>query len=135
MSGLSCCGCWRGANESKPNVGGDYLLPGGEWDPSVSSSVRQESRREAPSGAAQEPKNFSTNRSMRSFLSRTLRVKNSSRYPHTHQLDSGGTGDGGKRQYQPPPLVPSKTLPTFEEFKLLKTVGKGAFGKVIDNSF
>lgn len=30
-----------------------------------------------------------------------------------------------------PPVVPqSRTLPVFEDFKLLRTVGKGAFGKV-----
>ena len=33
-------------------------------------------------------------------------------------------------EYEPPTVPPSRTLPTFEEFRLLKTVGRGAFGKV-----
>ena len=32
--------------------------------------------------------------------------------------------------YKPPAIVPSQVLPSYEDFKLLRTVGRGAFGKV-----
>ena len=32
--------------------------------------------------------------------------------------------------YEPPPVPPTKTLPSFDDFRLLRTVGRGAFGKV-----
>ena len=76
----------------------DFLLPGGEWDPSISTA---------------------SNRSKRSIKLR--KSKNRS--------NSDGASDVGS--YDPPPFVPScRKLPTFEEFRLLKTVGKGSFGKV-----
>ena len=33
--------------------------------------------------------------------------------------------------YVPPAIPSTSTLPTIEDFRLLKTVGKGAFGKVV----
>ena len=124
-----CCGCLRDDDKRKAVAGGGYLLPGGEWDPSLYSPKPVVTGRSIHDSSG-DP--FSkTNSSVRSFLSRKLRRKRSSLYSQTTQSDGGGgAGEGGRGDYQPPPLVPSKTLPTFEEFKLLKTVGKGAFGKV-----
>lgn len=127
MSRFLCC-CLQDGDEKKV-TDGDYLLPGGDWDPSLSSSplaVRTDSRRQSPSESSARHLSYNTSSSVRSFLTRRWRGKKSSRYSQTPQPD----GDGGRGEYQPPPLVPSKTLPTFDEFKLLKTVGKGAFGKV-----
>lgn len=77
----------------------DFLLPGGEWDPSVSTG---------------------SNRSRRSVKLRKSKSK---------QSNGDLASDVGS--YDPPPFVPScRKLPTFEEFRLLKTVGKGSFGKV-----
>ncbi len=97
-----CC-CVSGNKESdfitsttKSHTDHDYLLPGGEWDPSISV-----------------PPNLSHS---------TKKKKNS-----TKELFNSLERDG---LYQPPAVVPSPTLPTFDDFKLLKTVGRGAFGKV-----
>ena len=95
-----CC-CVSGNKESdliastKSHTDHDYLLPGGEWDPSLSTPPSQ---------------------------------SHSSKKRHsTKELANSLERDG---LYQPPALVPSPTLPTFDDFKLLKTVGRGAFGKV-----
>ena len=49
------------------------------------------------------------------------------RSPSSHSLRSEAGRDGG---YVPPPVEPTRSLPTAADFKLLKTLGKGAFGKV-----
>lgn len=70
-----------------------FLLPGGEWDPSLSRSN-----------------------------SRGFKRLNTKSGHYRDQSERDGL-------YQPPTVAPSKVLPTFEDFKLLKTVGRGAFGK------
>ena len=74
----------------------DYLLPGGEWDPSVS-----------------------------------VRKSNHSRKKHKELFSSTTSTerDGHLGLYQPPAIVSAQVLPTFEDFKLLRTVGRGAFWK------
>ena len=106
---LSCIGCCNPDTKDGPQTtansvpDGEYLLPGGEWDPSHSTGSNRSSR------------------STRSNWSARLRRSKSDR-------SSDIVSDG---KYSPPPFVPhSKKLPTFEDFRLLKTVGKGAFGKV-----
>ncbi len=111
-----CCCCYADVEDkgrTVPNASiteEDYLLPGSEWDPSIStaSSVHQ----------------TTTRRSWRTGL---LKRRSRARGGSGSSTSSAGNGD-----YVPPhvPPTPSRTLPTFEEFKLLKTVGKGAFGKV-----
>ena len=101
-----CCGCAcaTGTKEARTQsvAEEDFLLPGGEWDPSLSQASSRSSR--------------SSSRAKNSVRSRIERA------------ESGATGTG---DYVPPPVPAVKTLPTFDEFRLLKTVGKGAFGKVI----
>lgn len=106
---LSCVGCCNPDTKDGPQTtansvpDGEYLLPGGEWDPSNSTGSNRSSR------------------STRSNWSARLRRSKSDR-------SSDIVSDGN---YDPPPFVPhSRKLPTFEDFRLLKTVGKGAFGKV-----
>ncbi len=110
MSSLICCARskTKGDREFRRVLSdGDYLLPGGEWDPSLSVH---------PTSAEHKGSRFN----VRSLLSKRINRGNSAA-----SLDLQGSGE-----YQPPPLQPSRTLPTMEEFKLLKTVGRGAFGKV-----
>ena len=110
-------------NERKdPLSDGDYLLPGGEWDPSVS-------RRGVGSNSVSTNSGTSITSSLRALWTRRLRGKK--RYLRTPDGEKAKQESG---DYQPPPLAPSRTLPTFDEFKLLKTVGRGAFGKVCDHS-
>ena len=96
-----CCGCACATEEKDGRTQSvaeeDFLLPGGEWDPSLSHV---------------------SSRSTRS----STRAKHSVRSKR-NQSDAAG-------DYVPPPVPAAKTLPTFDEFRLLKTVGKGAFGKV-----
>ena len=106
---FSCVGCCNPDTKDGPQTtansvtDGEYLLPGGEWDPSISTASNRSTR------------------SMRSNWSARLRRSKSDR-------SSDIVSDGN---YSPPPFVPhSRKLPTFEDFRLLKTVGKGAFGKV-----
>ena len=84
----------------------DYLLPGGEWDPSLSSSVvKRRSRRSRgrDSGGASGSGSFG---------------------------DKGAGGEDSESLYTPPEVPGATSVPKFQDFKLLKTVGKGAFGKV-----
>ena len=106
---LSCVGCCNPGTKDGPQptvnsvTDGEYLLPGGEWDPTISTASNRSTR------------------STRSNWSARLRKSKSDR-------NSDIVSDGN---YSPPPFVPhSRKLPTFEDFRLLKTVGKGAFGKV-----
>ena len=118
MSQWLCC-CSDSSSDAagkrrSSTAGHDYLLPGSEWDTSSSGSS--------------------------SFLSSFRGSKKSNR----------GRGSGNKRppvthsevgldspsgDYQPPVVPPSQKLPTFEEFRLLKTVGRGAFGKVCGSRY
>lgn len=104
-----CCGCAcaTGTKEGGPQSGPeeDFLLPGGEWDPSLSHASSRSSR--------------SSTRGKSSIRSRIVRA------------DSDGQSGAAAGDYVPPPVPAAKTLPTFDEFRLLKTVGKGAFGKVM----
>ena len=95
-----CCSCTRGeGDETGYDNEVDYLLPGGEWDPSVSRSTRRHSKR--------------------------------SRSRHSSRGSEATSAEGGTVCAYVPPEVPGATsMPTFQDFRLLKTVGKGAFGKV-----
>lgn len=114
-----CCCCCVEAEEKEWTVPTtsvteeDYLLPGSEWDPSISTASSRHSTR--------------SHTRQRQGL---LRRRNRSRGSSGSSIDGSSNGD-----YVPPrvPPTPSRTLPTFEEFRLLKTVGKGAFGKVRAN--
>ena len=119
MSGLLCCARFNTGEEGERKTEGDYLLPGGEWDPSISS--RASSIASSRSNRVSE----TSTSSGRFWTKRGRRGKRSSRNSTNSSLEAQSPGE-----YQPPPLVPSRTLPTIEEFKLLKTVGRGAFGKV-----
>ena len=47
------------------------------------------------------------------------------------QVSSDGAAEnGGACAYVPPEIRGTTSLPKFQDFKMLKTVGKGAFGKV-----
>ncbi len=126
MSSLICCvkgnGDGRGRRGQVPT--GDYLLPGGEWGPSNSSSP---SRIATPRGGGSSPYHTDSSGSrgsrnrFTSFLSRRFGSRRSEHFKGPEE--SAGN-------YQPPPLLPTRTLPTYDDFKLLKTVGRGAFGKV-----
>ena len=133
MSRLLCSCCTSGEeDERKKARENDYLLPGGEWDPSLSSSpssrgsVRVLDRTDSERSDSSRTTNTSRGGSIRSFLTRRFgrgfsRSRSQASAASVENLSSG--------DYQPPPLVPSRTLPTMDEFKLLKTVGRGAFGK------
>lgn len=112
LRGLSgyCCSCIGGdGGEAGDENEVDYLLPGGEWDPSVS-------------GNASRP---GSNRIKRG--SRTSRGRRRTRTSSEESAE-----DGSACAYIPPEVPGATTVPTFRDFKLLKTVGKGAFGKVSD---
>lgn len=81
-----------------------FLLPGGQWDPSLSTISKSSTRVTPPRG-------------LRRVLSKI-----------------GRDQDQSEREglYQPPAVLPSRVLPTFDDFGLLRTVGRGAFGKVIN---
>lgn len=82
----------------------DYLLPGGEWDPSLSASVKPRSRRNRGGRSGGGGGSFA---------------------------DDGEAGEESRGSFYVPPEVPGATSTAkFQDFKLLKTVGKGAFGKV-----
>ena len=102
----SCCPCIRGEDDGaqyRDEV--DYLLPGGEWDPSISG--RQRSRRSGGGGS----------RGRGHSRDGTL-------------ADDGAESESGS--FYTPPAVPGAAAapPKSGDFRLLKTVGKGAFGKV-----
>jgi len=131
MTSLLCCKCAE-KNTTGFGTSTNYLLPGGEWDPNVSSSAASDRSRAsnvsaASRGRGRHRSSKSSLKSIRSLLTgggwrgRQNRARSS-----FDDLNSSGS----KGEYQPPPLLPSKTLPTIDEFKLLRTVGKGAFGKV-----
>ena len=82
----------------------DYLLPGGEWDPSLSASVAKRRSRRSRGGRAGDSGSFA---------------------------DNGAGGEDSESLYTPPEVPGATSVPKFEDFKLLKTVGKGAFGKVL----
>lgn len=126
MSRLLCCVRGEGEDRGKGNAikEGDYLLPGGEWDPSISSSPSRISKNHGRTESELSRSSRTTNSSIRSFLSKRFGRHSGRSQASASSVENLAAGD-----YQPPPLVPSKTLPTFEEFKLLKTVGRGAFGK------
>ena len=135
MSSLICC-CARGEGTGKGKRedvdGEDYLLPGGEWDPSVSTSPSRiaNSSRGGSQRSQHRPNSVgsrggSGRSRFTSFLARQFRGSRSSQ---RSRVEADGGAAGG--DYQPPPLQPSRSLPTYEEFRLLKTVGRGAFGKV-----
>ena len=100
-----CCACLRGeGGETADENEVDYLLPGGEWDPSVSGNAR------------------------RPGSNRIRRGSRGRRRTRTNSEESAE--DGSACAYVPPEVPGASTVPTFQDFKLLKTVGKGAFGKV-----
>lgn len=139
MSAVLCCCCAGPSKEDKTRRSdADYLLPGGDWDPTLSSSPShrtsvkstgplvgddEDDNMSATSRSNTSSSRFSSNRFM-SFLSKKLSWSPARRARNSQHHQSSG-------QYQPPPLLPSRTLPSFEDFKLLNTVGRGAFGKVI----
>ena len=83
----------------------DYLLPGGEWDPSLSASRSRRSRNDrGGSGKSGGSGSFAD--------------------------DGASGGEEGESLYTPPEVPGATSAPKFQDFKLLKTVGKGAFGKV-----
>jgi hypothetical protein len=106
---MNCCGDsstdhpGRGQINSIEN---DYLLPGSSFDSTTSSRSRL--------GWS------SRHSSKKKYASKKPAVTHS-----VVGLDSPSGGD-----YEPPAVPPSQKLPTYEEFRLLKTVGRGAFGKV-----
>ncbi|CAI8043945.1 Protein kinase 2 [Geodia barretti] len=104
---FSCCCSCMGEEEDEAGYRNesDYLLPGGEWDPSLSSSVvKRRSRRSRgrDSGGASGSGSFA---------------------------DNGAGGEDSESLYTPPEVPGATSVPKFQDFKLLKTVGKGAFGK------
>lgn len=78
----------------------DYLLPGGEWDPSVSGSTKGRSKRRRRSRS------------------------------EVNSVESESADGSGACAYVPPEVPGATSLPKFQDFRMLKTVGKGAFGKV-----
>lgn len=150
MSTLCCCCCTQGDSEKGvPEV--DYLLPGGAWDPNISASasasspIRTTNRSLGDAASSSHHHSSSSSRagrisaggkassyssSLRSFWTKRFRSSRSSQSSRAGREGYVGGGDDAGGDYQPPPVVPSKTLPTCEDFKLLKTVGRGAFGKV-----
>lgn len=107
----------------------DYLLPGGEWDPSVFSSSGHRAARGSRRGITRSGNGSRTSRkksSLREFWTRRFNRSRGSRFSHAASEEFGTAGG----VYQPPEAPASRTLPTLQEFRLLKTVGRGAFGKV-----
>lgn len=109
---VCCCGDSNGgvndaATRGQINtVEGEYLLPGSEWDTSRSGSVWSSFRGSRKKG----------------------KKKGSDKKPLiTHSVVGLDSPSG---DYEPPAVPPSQKLPAFDEFRLLKTVGRGAFGKV-----
>ena len=104
---VCCCGDsstdhpGRGQINSVEN---DYLLPGSSFD----------------SGSSRSRLGWSSRHSSKK--------KNANKKPAvTHSVVGLDSPSG---DYEPPVVPPSQKLPTYEEFRLLKTVGRGAFGKV-----
>lgn len=99
MSLCKFCGCFtscvRGEDETDHANEEEYLLPGGEWDPSLSRS------------------------NSRSKLSRRKGSRTNA------ESEVGGVG-----AYIPPQVPGATSLPKFQDFRMLKTVGRGSFGKV-----
>ena len=108
---MCCCSdtSTDGAGRGQTNVvERDYLLPGSSWD------------------------STSTSGSFKSSVWGSLRgskKKAASKKPAVTHTEVGLDSPTGN--YEPPAVPPSQKLPTFEEFRLLKTVGRGAFGKVM----
>ena len=104
-----CCGLCAKGEEDGADHGGeaDYLLPGGEWDPSVAVVRRTQHNR-----------------------TKGQRRRQGS---DTRSKEFGDTGESAGA-YVPPEVPGSTSLPKFQDFKMLKTVGKGAFGKVRRNT-
>ena len=93
-----CCSCTKEKEEDNRQTGEeDYLLPGGEWDPSVSGISHRSTH-----GTKHAPK---------------------------HSLWRRGSEEGASA-YVPGAM----SVPKFNHFKMLKTIGKGAFGKVCMNA-
>lgn len=112
MSRWVCC-CGDSSSSDHPGRGqinsieNDYLLPGSSFDHSASSSQR--------SRLGWSSRNSS-------------KKKHASKKPAVTHSVVGLDSPGG--DYEPPVVPPTQKLPTYEEFRLLKTVGRGAFGKV-----
>lgn len=128
MSALGCCARSPGAKGSRGSVNappeGDYLLPGGAWDPALSSPPSSRSRGSTKRSRVSTRTNYTS--SIRSFWSKRFRGTRSSQ----DEVEGNLPEAEGSGEYQAPPMVPSKTLPVIKDFKPLKTVGRGAFGKV-----
>lgn len=111
---LCCCADGTGndgvARGQINTVESDYLLPGSSrWDASSRSTVTSS---KGVWGSLRRDKDKAAN-------------KKKSTVTHSEVGLDSPSGD-----YEPPRIPPSQKLPSFEEFRLLKTVGRGAFGKV-----
>lgn len=103
-----CCSCARGESDEVEHTNEvDYLLPGGEWDPSVSASSNRHRKK----------RSLGRPRTRRSSANETFSVDNED-------------NDETASTYVPPEVPGTSSMPTFQDFTTLKTVGKGAFGKV-----
>lgn len=78
-----------------------------------------------PSSAKRNSKGVS---SVWGSLSRGSKNKGSDKRSTVTHTEVGLDSPSG--EYEPPAVPPTQKLPSFEEFRLLKTVGRGAFGKV-----
>ena len=109
---MCCCrdkSAERPQKSQKKNVESDYLLPGSRFDPSVSENGGSfKGKRRWGNWQASRNKSGSKKSSV------------------THSV----VGMDSPNEYEPPVVPASQNLPTYEEFRLLKTVGRGAFGKV-----
>ena len=106
-----CCGDSSADHPGRGQINSlenDYLLPGSSFDAATSSSSQ---------------------RSRLGWSSRhSSKKKHASKKPAvTHSVVGLDSPSG---DYEPPVVPPSQKLPAYEEFRLLKTVGRGAFGKV-----
>ena len=111
---VCCCGDSSSDHPARGQINSienDYLLPGSSFDEGSSSGGSQRNR------LGWSGRNSSKNKNK--YASKKPAVTHS-----VVGLDSP-SGD-----YEPPVVPPSQKLPTYEEFRLLKTVGRGAFGKV-----
>ena len=100
-----CCACTKEKeDDNPPSEEVDYLLPGGEWDPSRSSLVSNIHR--STHAAKRSPKHSLWRRG------------------------SGGREESAAGAYIPPDVPGATSIPKFNHFKMLKTIGKGTFGKV-----